>query len=118
MIWRLPRGFILAENVVGPFRGSKHVVASYAEYDGTWQGATHFHPSYQYYWLDGRDRVLTQCKKLRVPFADCGMARDALEFVKAIGIGEAVVRGDGQFEGDYLTEAFSTGQAEVVAGDI
>lgn len=90
IVWRMPRGFLLLEDVVSEPHESWAVRIEHYGYDGEDFYGTHYHESYGRYWEDVGG-IETQCRKLDIPFADWPFASGALDLVRDIRHGQIVV---------------------------
>lgn len=83
IVWRLPRGFLLLEDIVARPYDSWAVTLEHYGYDGFDYYGTHYHESYGRYW-DEVGGLETQCRKLDIPVADWRFASGALHLARDI----------------------------------
>ncbi len=67
IVWLLPRGFLLFDDIEYDTSVSWAVCAHYYDYDGEWVHSTHYHESYKDDWEENLD---IQFNKLGVPIGD------------------------------------------------
>jgi hypothetical protein len=69
IIGRLPRGYIVIQDIEHKVNSSWSITVSYFDYEGNWQHGTHYHESYRLKWEspEGQDG---QCSKLKIQKAD------------------------------------------------
>ncbi|EEL61275.1 hypothetical protein CN454_19920 [Bacillus cereus] len=81
VIWLLPRGFLIFNDITYRSYDSWSVVAHYYNYDGEWKQGTHYHDSYSKEW----DRYLDiQFDKLSIPKADWLWSTTPLKFLMGL----------------------------------
>lgn len=80
IIWRLPRGYVIIQDI--EFADYSHwaVSASYFDYNGNWRHGTHYHESYRRRW-ESPEGQEAQCAKLRIQKADWNIADRALYLI-------------------------------------
>lgn len=80
IIGKLPRGYVVIEDISFNEHSSWSVVASYYDYDNNWLHSTHYHDSYNIYWVtpNGIDK---QCRKLRIPAGDWFIAESTIYLI-------------------------------------
>lgn len=91
VVFRLPRGFILLENLVQSKAASWSTVATYYGYPRVWRHGTHFHASYESQWWDDPRSISRQIRKLHIESGDAEFALEPLEFMCAVRLGRVVV---------------------------
>jgi hypothetical protein len=69
VVWCLPRGIIVLEDVLFKPHPSWAVTAHYYHFGEGSRGGTHYHKSYSHRWTESNG-LGVQCRKLRVPRAD------------------------------------------------
>jgi hypothetical protein len=104
IVGRLPRGYIVIEDIEFQEYSSWAVTASYFDYSGNWMHGTHYHDSYHRRW-DSPEGQESQCAKLNIPKGDWSIAESALYLVmktrerkKEIPIEDILVRFQGKYE--------------------
>lgn len=80
IVWLLPRGFILIEDVQFDAKPDWAIVLTYYDASGSWQQGTHYHSSYRDRWEDYEGKRI-QFRKLGVPIGDWQFAEGALWLV-------------------------------------
>ncbi|MCF6366596.1 MAG: toll/interleukin-1 receptor domain-containing protein [Bacteroidales bacterium] len=80
IIGRLPRGYIVIQDIEFNKNSSWSIVANYFDYNEGWKHGTHYHKSYKRTWetLDGQ---YTQSAKLGIPKADRNISSTALYLI-------------------------------------
>jgi len=116
VVWRLPRGFLLLEDLLKSAYVSWSVTAYYVQYDGSWSPRTHFHSGYERSWWERPRGIEVQCRKLGIPKADRDLAERVLRFVCDIRNGDIVLNQDGTFTGAFNSQPFDVGIAQVYPG--
>lgn len=83
IIGRLPRGYLVIQDIEFEEHSSWAVVAHYYDYNGNWRHGTHYHESYHRSWEtpEGQD---TQCFKLMIQKGDWNIANTALHLIMDI----------------------------------
>lgn len=79
VVWLLPRGFLLFDNITFIPSESWITRAHYYNYDGECQLGIHFHPSHKKTWDENLDSNLN---RLRIPKADWNWCYTPLSFLK------------------------------------
>jgi hypothetical protein len=97
IIWKLPRGFILIENLVDLGHSAWSTLANYYDYRGQCFQGTHYHDSYR--WSDKDGAIQIQLKKLGIPSADQMYARSALSIMMDVREHTIIVGRDGAVSG-------------------
>lgn len=98
ILWSLPRGFLVMENIIRPTKDdSWAVTVTYYTYPAEWQHGTHYHESYEDWWLD--DMYEGQLRKLRIPEGDWFWGREAIDYLKDIRHGRVVIDQKGVVKG-------------------
>jgi hypothetical protein len=100
VIWRLPRGFVLLDDLEKEPGPSWATVASYYDYGGKWVHSTHYHESYR--WDEKRNAINDQCAKLGVPRGDWFLARPLIDFMMQVREGKVTISSDGKVTGAYV----------------
>lgn len=93
VVWRLPRGFIVFEDLETQSYSSWATVAHYFNYNGDCVHGTHYHASYR--WLDRPDALRVQFIKLGIPIGDWYFATSAIRFMVDVREGHVTVSSDG-----------------------
>lgn len=83
VVWCLPRGFIMLENVSFQENPSWAIVAHYYHFGDGWRLGTHFHISYADRWRYSTD-LDVQCRKLGLPRGDRDFAYGALYLMQEL----------------------------------
>lgn len=80
IIARLPRGYLLIQDIEYSQNSQWAVTASYYDYEGNWRHSTHYHESYRNRWEspDGQDK---QCAKLGIQKGDWNFVNIALYLI-------------------------------------
>jgi len=83
VLCKLPRGYIVIDNIEYRTDSQWGVTVGYYNYNGEWLHGTHYHDSYRRYWetLEGIDN---QCKKLFIPIGDWVYASPFIEIIMRI----------------------------------
>lgn len=81
VVWLLPRGFLIYEDITFNSGKSWSSTVTYYNYDGEWQQGTHYHESYGYSWE--RD-IEIQYRKLSIPEADWNWCRAPLNLLQEL----------------------------------
>jgi len=77
IVGRLPRGFIVIEDIEIKEHPSWAVVVHYYDYDGNIRYGTHYHESYHNRW-ESPEGMEGQCRKISIPKGDWNYAESAL----------------------------------------
>ena len=80
IIGRLPRGYILIQDIEFADYPSWAIRVSYFDYDGHWRHGTHYHDSYRKRWESYEGQV-SQCAKMRIQKGDWNIADTALYLI-------------------------------------
>jgi hypothetical protein len=83
VVWCLPRGFIMLEDVSFEDNPSWAVVAHYYHFGQGWRWGTHYHKSYERRWSYSTD-LNVQCSKVGLPQGDRDFAYGAFYLVKEL----------------------------------
>jgi len=94
IVWRMPRGFLLLEDIITQPYDSWAVTLEHYGYDGFDHYGTHYHESYGRYW-DEVEGMEIQYRKLQLPLADWRFAFGALDLARDIRHGRIVVDSEG-----------------------
>jgi hypothetical protein len=103
VVWRLPRGFLVIEDVLPQTYSSWAITITYYGYDGSGKHGTHYHESYGRWW-EG-EGIETQFRKLMLPEADWIYAYRPLQLAQDIRHGRMVLRESGEvlYDGKRMT---------------
>jgi hypothetical protein len=117
VIWRLPRGFILLDNLLKESHVSWATRATYFDYHGRDVHGTHYHESYN--WRDKYKAFEGQFAKLQIPRGDWMFARHSLYFMVDVREGRCTVSKEGLITGSFSENTLGSGHATVfLPGDI
>jgi hypothetical protein len=117
VIWRLPRGFLLLDNLLLESNASWSTRAYYVDYNGQEYQGTHYHPSYR--WWDKYGAFEGQYAKLQIPRGDWTPARTALQFMVDVRENRCSLSQEGHVTGSFSTNMLRQYHASVVLpGDI
>jgi len=83
VVWCLPRGFIMLEDVSFDDNPSWAVVAHYYHFGEGWRYGTHYHRSYERHWRYSTD-LDKQCHKVSLPRGDRDFAYGAFYLIKEL----------------------------------
>ncbi|AOT70555.1 hypothetical protein [Geosporobacter ferrireducens] len=81
VIWLLPRGFLIFDDITYEKYDHWSVVSNYYDYTGEWHHGTHYHESYRDTW---DKNIEIQLRKLSIPSGDWLFARPALRFLQEL----------------------------------
>ncbi|MGI8380432.1 SEFIR domain-containing protein [Priestia megaterium] len=81
VLWLLPRGFLIFDNITFNKSSSWSVCAHHYSYEGKWIHSTHYHESYESIW---NDNLREQEDKLDIPKADYVCSYQALRFLQKL----------------------------------
>jgi hypothetical protein len=103
IIGRLPRGYVVIQDI--EFADYSHwaVRASYFDYDGNWRHGTHYHESYRRRW-ESPEGQEAQCAKLRIQKADWNIADTAIYLIielRGRSKGDTIESILANFKGEY-----------------
>lgn len=103
IIGRLPRGYLIIQDIEFREYSQWSIVASYFDYSGAWRHGTHYHESYRRRW-ESPEGQEAQCAKLGIQKADWNIADSALYLIMDLrerskdGTVESVLE---HFQSDY-----------------
>ncbi len=79
VLWLLPRGFIMLDNITWQECSSWSITADYYQYGEGWRHATHYHDSYGRNWHNN-----LQYQKLGIPIGDWKYCHSAFEMMRSL----------------------------------
>ena len=80
IIGRLPRGYVVMQDIEFKDYSQWAITASYFDYDGNWRHGTHYHESYRKRW-ESPEGQEAQCAKLRIQKADWNISDTVLYLI-------------------------------------
>jgi hypothetical protein len=83
IVWCLPRGFLMLEDVACDDNPSWCVVVHYYHFGDGWRMGTHFHKSYARHWRYSTD-LEVQCRKVGLPLGDRSYAYGAFYLMQEL----------------------------------
>ena len=108
VVWRLPRGFIVLDDLAPQTSASWSTTATYFGYPGEWRHGTHYHDSYQQRW-DTPEGMQGQARKLLIHEDDKMYALPAIDLLMDFRHRNVSIDIDGNIVGKELSLEMTAG---------